>query len=181
MFGGAAAYSAAALSTRAQLGLAAVTGAMLATDYEAYRNHAWSDVKGKARAPALRRRRVSGLSRRTTRTPGAERMRTAFKRLHGCQQRMHTPIASQQGTYAQGKWRETLSCRALMFNHAGQSTTWHAMREGGARCTGEQCLRCCACHAGRGWQANGCLAGLWAGEVDIGRVLTSGGCHAGVD
>lgn len=52
VFGGGAAYSAAALSTRAQLGLAAVTGALLATDYEAYRNHAWSDVKGKARAPS---------------------------------------------------------------------------------------------------------------------------------
>ena len=55
VFGSAATYPAAALSTRAQLGLAAVTGALLATDYEAYRNHAWSDVKGKARGPALRR------------------------------------------------------------------------------------------------------------------------------
>ncbi|KAK9821997.1 hypothetical protein WJX81_006322 [Elliptochloris bilobata] len=47
LFGAAEVFTSAALSARAQLGLTAVTGALLATDYEAYRNHAWSDVKGK--------------------------------------------------------------------------------------------------------------------------------------
>lgn len=53
VFGAARAFSATALSARAQLGIAAVSGSLLATDYEATRNHAWSDVKGKAR-PATR-------------------------------------------------------------------------------------------------------------------------------
>jgi hypothetical protein len=52
VFGAAQVFSATSLSTRAQLGMAAVSGSLLATDYEAARNHAWSDVKGKVR-PAV--------------------------------------------------------------------------------------------------------------------------------
>jgi hypothetical protein len=52
VFGAAQVFTATSLSTRAQLGMAAVSGSLLATDYEATRNHAWSDVKGKARPAA---------------------------------------------------------------------------------------------------------------------------------
>ena len=78
VFGSAATYSAAALSTRAQLGLAAVTGALLATDYEAYRNHAWSDVKGKARAPALLCSRLPCVTWNDAHISGATCMYTAM-------------------------------------------------------------------------------------------------------
>ena len=53
VFGAAPMFTATTLSSRAQLGMAAACGALLATDYEATKNHAWSDVKGKARAPAV--------------------------------------------------------------------------------------------------------------------------------
>lgn len=86
VFGAAAAYSSAALSTRAQLGLAAVTGALLATDYEAFRNHAWSDVKGKARGPALRRSRSSCVSAEEARTLGPLARTPAHEELHSCQE-----------------------------------------------------------------------------------------------